>query len=189
MFAANCGNGAPGFDSTQPRKPSVPNSLILRVAGFEDAVRRDQKQVAGFDVDFHRGELRVRYQAEWKLLQAELAEGAVRVAVVKDGRVSGERMANSALGTKLQCGKGCVHVALLDRGQDVVQPVQQQGKAFGGGGRLKQGSARGGFEHAHQDAGLQSMPCDVCYVGDIAIAGGDEIDEIATDASLGRVSP
>src|SRR6201999_509364 len=108
----------------------------------------------------------------WKLLQAELAEGAVRMTVVKDGRVSSESMANSAMGPELQRGKGRVHVAFLDRGQDIVQTIQQQRQARLGARWLQQCSACGRFQHAHQNAGLQPMSCDVSHVSDIAIARG-----------------
>ena len=91
--------------------------------------------------------------------------------VVKCGRMAGDGVAHSARGAQLQCGKGRVHVVFLDRGQYVIEAIQEQREPFRRICRLEQGGPRGRLEHAHQDAGLQSVTGNVSDISDIAIAG------------------
>ena len=63
------------------------------------------------------------------------------------------------------------------------------GKRCGWIDRFQQGSASGGFEHSHQDAGLQAVPCYIGNVGDITVLRGNHVHEIAADAFTGPGDP
>ncbi len=195
IFSAMTGSGSAAA-ALDDGLEAVDAVLLIRIwriwAGFagdfEDAVGGDDEQIAGSGIEGCAVKGRDGQEAEGKLLLLGIGKRAATGVPVQQRRAGGEGVVDGAISTETQAGEGGVHVRFLHFREHGVEAVEQYGQRTRGlalAGIEKRG-AGGGFEHAHEDAGLQTVAGDVGEVGNgIAAGEADGIDEIAADLFAG----
>ena len=168
---------------------AVTSELFLPgVGSFEDAVGGDGKEIALFSLQ-GVGDICVdREQADGELIEGERLHGPAGCLVIENRWVSGEGVLDAAIGCKADGGESCVHVRFLDRRECAVETVAETGEEEGGiitG--FEQDGADGGFDHAHEDAGLESVTGNISDIGkDGSIGEQDYVHQVAAHFFAGQ---
>ena len=145
------------------------------------AVCGDNEKVAGCGLQDFTIEARNREQAEWELRLAGLRGNLGSGVPMNDRRAGSESVKDAAVFAEPESGEGGVHLRLFDSGKNSIEALEEQ---WEGAMRLalagvKERGAHRGFQHAHQDTGLQSVPGDIGQVGDhVSVREKECVDEV-----------